>query len=110
LRSSGLLTFKDLAQNQSFSQFSLVFSARHTDAFKRVLSGKRAAQLPTHSRHPKNGLRRFLTRLRLRCAKSQTNKKRAQPKKKKKGGMRLLRTHHTHHHSATERQLITISV
>ena len=101
MRSSGLLTFNDLAQNQSFSQFSLVFSARHTDAFKRVLSGKRAAQLPTHSRRPKNGLQRFLTRLRVHCAKSQT-KKELNPKKKK-GGMRLLRTHHTHHHSSIER-------
>jgi len=81
LRSSGLLTFKDLSQNQSFSQFSLVFSAQHTDAFKRVLSGKRAAQLPKHSRRPKNGLQRFLTRLRL-CRTKKPNKK-AQPKKRK---------------------------
>jgi hypothetical protein len=84
LRSSGLLTFKDLAQNQSFSLFSLVFSARHTDAFKRVLSGKRAAQLPTHSRHPKNAPQRFLTRLRLRCAEKQNKTNKAQPKKERK--------------------------
>jgi len=101
LRSSGLLTFNDLAQNQSFSQFSLVFSAQHRDAFKRVLSGKRAAQLPKHSRRQKNGLQRFLTRLRLRCAKKPNKQK--ERNKKKKGGMRLLRTHHTHHHSSIER-------
>jgi len=109
LRSSGLLTFKDLAQNQSFSQFSLVFSAQHRDAFKRVLSGKRAAQLPTHSRRPKNGLQRFLTHLRVRCAKSQT-KKELNPKKEERRNALASHPSHPSSLSNRERQLITISV
>jgi hypothetical protein len=109
LRSSGLLTFKDLAQNQSFSYFSLVFSAQHRDAFKRVLSGKRAAQLPKHSRRQKKWATALFNASTPALRRKAKQTKKAQPKKKK-GGMRLLRTHHTHHHSATERQLITISV
>jgi hypothetical protein len=83
LRSSGLLTFNDLAQNQSFSYFSLVFSAQHRDAFKRVLSGKRAAQLPKHSRRQKKWATALFNASTPALRKKAKQTKRAQQKKRK---------------------------